>query len=378
MSQMKTFSMAISCIYAAASGQARWSVALAAMEEALGATGSHLISWSPVTNRAFTSVVSGVDDSAARLYAEHYGLIDPRRIHGERLPQDVVFRCHELFDERFASSNEFYCDYLAKYDVRFLTAATFIREEGTRAHFAALRSKRRGHFAVEDTHVLELLLPHLRQAFRLADKLKVGEARSAQVRGILDRLPGPAAILTRDSRVQEVNSGMDCLLNSLGSLGPVVISGGRLVARRPVDAAKLVRAVHSAGAGADPRVSGTRLRLNGGEDGTLWIATVLPLLPVISAGLEIERHGALLVLNDVMERRSVSPAMLQEVLRVSPAEARLAAALATGETLKDYAEKTGLSLNTVRSQLKSVFGKVNVSSQVELSKALCWLNRDAP
>jgi DNA-binding CsgD family transcriptional regulator len=375
MSQIKTFSMAVSSIYAAASGQARWSVALSAMEEALGATGSHLISWSPITNRAFTSVVNGVDDSAARLYAEHYGLIDPRRIHGERLPQDVVFRCHELFDERFASSNEFYCDYLAKYDVRFLTAATFIREEGTRAHFAALRSKRRGHFAVEDTRVLELLLPHLRQAFRLADELKAGEARSAQVRGILDRLSGPAAILTRDSRVQEVNSEMDRLLNSSG---PIVMSGGRLVARRSADAAKLVKAVQLAGAGADPKASGTRLRLDGGEDGALWIATVLPLSPVISAGLEIERHGTLLVLNDLMQRRGViNPAMLQEVLRVSPAEARLAAALAAGETVNDYAERTALSLNTVRSQLKSVFGKINVSSQVELSKALCRLNGDA-
>src|SRR5687768_15086563 len=118
MSQMKRFSDAVTQIYAAASGQVEWSAALAALEHAVGATGSHLIGWSPAANRGLFSVVSGVEASAAAGYANHYGAIDPRRIHAERLPVGSLFRCHSVFDNTFASRSEFYCDYLAKYDVR--------------------------------------------------------------------------------------------------------------------------------------------------------------------------------------------------------------------------------------------------------------------
>jgi DNA-binding NarL/FixJ family response regulator len=72
------------------------------------------------------------------------------------------------------------------------------------------------------------------------------------------------------------------------------------------------------------------------------------------------------VLTNLRRAFRINPQLLQELLKVSAAEAKLVAALASGETLNDIAARTGVTQNTVRSQIKSVFAKLEVSSQLEL------------
>ena len=57
---------------------------------------------------------------------------------------------------------------------------------------------------------------------------------------------------------------------------------------------------------------------------------------------------------------------LQAVYKLTVAEAHLALSLTNGLTLQNIAEDKNISVQTVRSQLKSVFNKMNVNSQSEL------------
>jgi DNA-binding CsgD family transcriptional regulator len=61
---------------------------------------------------------------------------------------------------------------------------------------------------------------------------------------------------------------------------------------------------------------------------------------------------------------------------LSPAELRLTAELATGTALREAALRLGISYETARSQLKSVFSKTQTRRQVELVTLLAaWHNR---
>lgn len=62
----------------------------------------------------------------------------------------------------------------------------------------------------------------------------------------------------------------------------------------------------------------------------------------------------------------LSPEVLAVLYQLTPAEARLAALLAGGAELKDIAGTLGVSLNTARSQLRSVFAKTGTRRQSEL------------
>jgi DNA-binding CsgD family transcriptional regulator len=67
----------------------------------------------------------------------------------------------------------------------------------------------------------------------------------------------------------------------------------------------------------------------------------------------------------------------QEVLRkfygLTPAEIRLSCLLAEGKGLREVADRIGVTHETARSQLKSIFGKTNTGRQSELVRLLTSL-----
>jgi DNA-binding NarL/FixJ family response regulator len=62
--------------------------------------------------------------------------------------------------------------------------------------------------------------------------------------------------------------------------------------------------------------------------------------------------------------------VLKEVYNLTTSEAQLALALTNGLSLQKYADSKSASIQTVRSQLKNVFNKVQVNSQTDLVRTL--------
>lgn len=62
--------------------------------------------------------------------------------------------------------------------------------------------------------------------------------------------------------------------------------------------------------------------------------------------------------------------ILKKIYGLTPAEARLACALGAGEKLADYAGRTGVSLNTAKTQLRQVYAKTGCSRQALLIRLL--------
>jgi DNA-binding CsgD family transcriptional regulator len=60
-------------------------------------------------------------------------------------------------------------------------------------------------------------------------------------------------------------------------------------------------------------------------------------------------------------------AILHSRFRLSPAEARIALGIARGQTLAAIAANNGISVQTVRTQLKAIFSKTGVHRQAELA-----------
>lgn len=75
---------------------------------------------------------------------------------------------------------------------------------------------------------------------------------------------------------------------------------------------------------------------------------------------------AMLVLIDPEQRRRPPEALLRHTFDLTPAEAKLAARLANGETLETVSDVLGITKSTARNQLKAVFAKVGIHRQAEL------------
>jgi DNA-binding CsgD family transcriptional regulator len=88
---------------------------------------------------------------------------------------------------------------------------------------------------------------------------------------------------------------------------------------------------------------------------------------------EMDDAALVLMLVDPEDCPEPSDAILQQVFGTTKAEARIANRLLCGESLQEIAEATGVSIGTVRSQMKALFVKTGTHRQAELVALLTRL-----
>jgi DNA-binding CsgD family transcriptional regulator len=143
---------------------------------------------------------------------------------------------------------------------------------------------------------------------------------------------------------------------------------GRLQASAAGVSSKLLKAVQAASPGNAPReVAGTPLRLRGAT-GTEVHAFVVPV-PAGTQHLE-DSVVALMFVADPECTLPNFPEKLRQIYHLSPTEAQLAEALVNGRSLKEFAVERGTSLNTVRTQLRSLAAKVGAKRQVDVVRCI--------
>jgi DNA-binding CsgD family transcriptional regulator len=102
-----------------------------------------------------------------------------------------------------------------------------------------------------------------------------------------------------------------------------------------------------------------------GRNGRPWL--LIESSPVTGVASDTFGGGrAILVITDVTSPRVSNASLLKLTFGLTAAEARLAAAICDGTELYAAARRFGVSRETVRSQLRSIFGKTGVRRQAEL------------
>lgn len=79
---------------------------------------------------------------------------------------------------------------------------------------------------------------------------------------------------------------------------------------------------------------------------------------------------ALMLIRNNERACTMDVALVRQLFMLTPTEASVAAGVADGRSLRELAEQLGIQYNTVRAHLRSVFSKLNVSRQSELTQLL--------
>ena len=196
---------------------------------------------------------------------------------------------------------------------------------------------------------LEVLAPHLRQAVQLAGQLQQAEGRRQRLEGHLDGLRCGLLLCDAQAQVHWMNHSARALTDGTREL---MVHGGLLRARQPA----ATRALHQeiARAGPAPRFVAV-------GDGPQALHVALRA----QAGVGCEA-GALLALTRTADAAQVPLDAWCSLLGVSRAEAALVATLVAGGTVEQHAAQRGVSVGTVRGQLKQVLAKTGTHRQAEL------------
>jgi len=352
--------------YQASTNSAKWPGYLGWLSAFFGGkvTGFQHVGPDPRSVRANFVGIDPAHDAAYRSYyaalnpwiKRGYPLYEPGRV----LASDSYLPVSEL------RQTEFYNDFLRDVGVGHAFGACLFKRDGLLSNFTVTRSERGGPFQAHEIAEAHVLLPHIRQAVQIHDRL--GDLRAVQraLGDVLERMTHGVFVIDARGRVLFVNKA------------------GRSIVRQR-DGLALVND------GLEARVSSERLKLRtlisravmASKGETLRATTAISIsrpsmkqpLSVLVTPLRLSvNHGDVPVATVFVSdpERTQDPDMrgAQAAYGLSPAEARVAAALAVGESVQRAADRLCLSRDTARWHLKRIYRKTSTTRQPDLVKLI--------
>lgn len=205
-----------------------------------------------------------------------------------------------------------------------------------------------------DTPVcLTALAPHVGQASRLGRRLNATRHRAQQLQAHLDLLRCAALVCDGEATLRWMNRSAEQLVQAGGALG---LHAGRLRAGSPAHTARLRQEIAAAACSADGAPRWLALAHGGRQ-----LHLALQCQPSDDGP-----PAVLLIVTDTGGRVDAAVPTWCRLLGVTPAEGLLVAALVQGRTLDEHAAQRGVSLGTVRNQLKQVLAKTGSARQADL------------
>lgn len=204
---------------------------------------------------------------------------------------------------------------------------------------------------------LRLLAPHIQRAVRISRALGEANLRAGAAEEALNRAPVAVATLDRGLNVLNANARM----LELAEEGWVKLGDpGFRLADRAAQQRLLDLALEP------PPASAAFKALNdSGEDLPVLAARLTPQVARTLAG-SIEGASIVISVGLGDRTRLIDIEPLAAWWGLTPSEAKLAAGLAAGDSLQDYAYRKAISLNAVRFLLKGVFRKTGATTQAQL------------
>ena len=207
------------------------------------------------------------------------------------------------------------------------------------------------------------LMPHVRQFVLVRQALAAADALGAGLTGLLDNRHVGVIQLGRGGRVAAANDAARDILRRDDGL---VESGGALGAWLPADNARLRRLVAAALPALDggkPAGGSMTLRRSSGR---ARLRLHVSPVDVARADFGGRRVAVLVLVVDPSRRPSIDPELVAATLGLTPAEARVAALLAEGRSVREVAAQTDYREGYVRWLLKQAYKKNDLSGQVAL------------
>lgn len=176
----------------------------------------------------------------------------------------------------------------------------------------------------------------------------------------LARFDRAAALVEADGRIVLLNGKAERLIGS-----GIAVTAGHLRCSIEGSQADLRRAIVDA---LSPTGANTTLRLERPGSGIPLIVRVMPFeLDLPSDGLPDRTRLALLVFADPAQLAATDTAPALQLLGLTPAESKAAALVGHGLGPREAANELGISENSIRTYLKRVYSKLDLSRQSELA-----------
>jgi DNA-binding CsgD family transcriptional regulator len=222
-------------------------------------------------------------------------------------------------------------------------------------------------FGSNEEAYLRELVPHLEQVNRLTAKLQALSMQRAAIDAVVDRLRVGVLLCDRHGQVGWINQAAADAIERSRYLALV---NDRLRCSPEAGPQILARLLANAADVGDVPAPEMIARVGSGAGALHLLALPLHVAEGNSPGPVALNEVAVLI-SEADRTPLISAASVAELFELSPAEARLAAALCNGESVSVYARRRGISVGTARIQLKQALAKTGTRRQLDLVRRVC-------
>lgn len=368
---------AVDLWYGAGFGERLWAEALRATADLIGGGGAAVLDidrTNAQVGRIYVDMrysLIELDDSLNE-YVARMNRINPRMLFSLKRPGPHILSDYRILPEAALGRNEFY-DWIERYHgVRYFIGAR-IFDDGPRSLCASVEfTRRHGHVDEAAAETFRHIIPHIANAWRVSNLVQALDDTKSftelllgqQLCGVVG-LRADGTILFMNAAAEGAVAAGDGLLTIEGYLRAVRAASDRTLQ------GMIARVLHPRP--DEPPDRGGAVAVLRPSGRTPFALRVMPCVHG-SEYRDGELPAALVMIAD-SDRRTVPSDETLRALGLSPTEMRVAQQLARGRTLAEAARDVGMSHNTARAHLRSIFAKTQARSQVELVRILCEFAR---
>lgn len=313
-------------------------------------------------------ILTGWDANAIAAYVEYYSTRNPYLEKIGQLRSGDVRQLNDIIPAEVSSKSEFLNDFQHVNGNYEGVTATILREEKRYGAISIDGPRHTQQHWNELEALINVLAPHLRRVMHLSRQLQDVPLYQSIANQSMDRIAASMIVVDANRKVIFTNSSASAMLSEFGVLRTG--AGGSLMASTLDQTRELNNLISSAsrddhiGAGS----SGGFMMLRSRE-GKQVAVMVSPLHRGLQKRMGLaetwssQKKYAVIFMADPESAIRLPTELLILQYGLTKTEAELALHLHSGGTLSSYCDMKFVTMNTARSQLKSIFRKTGVVHQ---------------
>jgi DNA-binding CsgD family transcriptional regulator len=343
--------------------ESKWPELLGRLVEASERQHGALMMLSKQTETVQISAINTYDSPITEAYNAYYHRLDPGYLF---MPQrEMGHWYHDFIDygERAIARSPYYQEFHRAGDLGNISCVKLYENDRAGAYLSLLTSWDKRIGEPHQQQLLQRLTPHLSMAGRIAEQLQNQELDLAKRDLLLGQQATPLWLLDESGQVVFCNRAAEQLMMQKGFA--LYARCGQLHSTQ--QDSRLKALIQTASGRNGPRRAGW-LQLNGSPEQSLLVTPV-----PAEATFNTQLQQPLVLLALVGQHPPTQ--LLAELFQLSPAEQRLAELLGKGHSPEQCCALLGVSINTVRTQLRALFRKTRTQRQSELVSLIGRLGR---
>lgn len=348
----------IESIYCAANLPDAWPAALRASGELFGGAGVTLEVIDKTAHNHEFYCSTGLPEAGEIEYLNHYVSVSPRLSLGQKSRTGDIGYDALVLPESGMAKDEFYSSFLTSLGLKYFVSGCLIQSPAQLAVVAIQFAPQHGHVEAAEISLMRHLLPHFRQAVDMSMRWQQLDRHNVDLEQALDQLRDGVIVLDGAGTVAHVNAeaqriirtgdGLTLFQHQLNLVDPVAMQSYETTLQNA-----LLTPGEQNGAGFEIAVS----RPSGKAP---YVLAVRPFRDATS------RAGAYVFIRDTAAESAHSSLLLRQAFGLTEAESELAEFLLEGLSLRQCADRRGVSINTVYTHYRRLKDKTGSAQQTAL------------